>query len=115
MIFDICLFDTFRRKEHKINNFDTIRWVRYQFKDCIEKNAKESKDIFMPSLGSSNSLDIDDNDRNQNKNKNKNKNKNVIQCQRTAQTKDAQNDKLSRILAKAKRNKVLYISLLIII
>ena len=63
----------------------------------------------MPSLNSSNSMDIDDNACNQNKNKNKNtncNNKNIIQCQRTAQTKDAQNDKFSRILAKLRKNKV---------
>ena len=110
MIFDLEIF-LFVSDGKRINLIILIRFDGLNINlEIVLSRTPKSKDIFMPSLNGSNSMDIDDNACNQNKNKNRNtnnsNNKNIIQCQPTAQTKDAQNDKLSRILAKLRKNKV---------
>ena len=71
----------------KSRNFDSVRWVRAQFKDLIE-SPKESRDIFVP-------------DRAEITN-NAEANPNVISCSRTALTRTAQKHKMARILAKVR-------------
>ena len=86
-------------------NFDTVRWVRSQFTEDIESAIKESEDIFIPESKSNSmaSLDIGNTINEEGRS---GKNKNIIACKQTASTKEAQNDKLARILAKCQVHRV---------